>query len=234
MFYYLYEIRNNLNGKIYIGVHKTKRMDDGYMGSGKVIQSAIEKYGIENFTKVILETFESAEAMYAREKEVVNDKFLLREDVYNLRCGGHGGFDHMIKSGNWGPFLNIGKTLSSDHIQKMVDTKSDRRKKGAYVTQDEENSVRMTQNNPMKREDCKIKVSEALKSYVKTDEHKTNISTSMIGVNKGKKHLNRKKRDPVVTRIVVCPHCGKSGGIHGMTRWHFDNCKEQRQVDVRG
>jgi hypothetical protein len=97
MFYYLYEIRNNLNGKIYVGVHKTKKIDDGYMGSGKVIKRAIEKYGIDNFTKVILETFENAEAMYAREKAVVTDEFLLREDVYNLRRGGSGGFDYINK-----------------------------------------------------------------------------------------------------------------------------------------
>lgn len=95
MFYYLYEIRNNLNDKIYVGVHKTKDMNDGYMGSGKVIIRAIEKHGIDNFTKVILEAFENEEAMYAREKFVVNNEFLSRENVYNIRRGGFGGFDYI-------------------------------------------------------------------------------------------------------------------------------------------
>ena len=99
MFYILYEIRNNLNGKIYVGVHKTKDINDGYMGSGKVIRSAIAKHGITNFTKVVLEQFENAAAMYAREKEVVTDEFLLREDTYNLRRGGTGGFDYINKTG---------------------------------------------------------------------------------------------------------------------------------------
>ena len=97
MFYYLYQITNKVNGKIYVGVHKTQNLDDGYMGSGKRIQYAFEKYGIDSFEKVILETFENAEAMYAREKEVVNEEFLLREDVYNLRRGGNGGFDYINK-----------------------------------------------------------------------------------------------------------------------------------------
>lgn len=74
-------------------------MDDGYMGSGKVIKRAIEKHGIDNFTKVILETFDNAEDMYAREKEVVTEEFLNREDVYNLRRGGHGGFEYINKKG---------------------------------------------------------------------------------------------------------------------------------------
>ena len=95
MHYYLYEIRNNINGKIYIGVHKTEVIDDGYMGSGKVIKRAIEKYGIENFTKTILETFDSSESMFACEKEIDTDEFLLREDTYNLRRGGTGGFDYV-------------------------------------------------------------------------------------------------------------------------------------------
>ena len=79
MKYYLYQIRNNLNNKIYVGVHKTANLNDGYMGSGKIIRSAIAKHGIDNFTKVILEFFENAELMYAREKEIVTDEFLLRE-----------------------------------------------------------------------------------------------------------------------------------------------------------
>lgn len=95
MFYYLYQITNLVNNKIYVGVHKTKNINDGYMGSGKVIKDAIAKHGIDNFRKDILEHFDNSDAMYAREKEIVSSEFLLREDVYNLRRGGNGGFDHI-------------------------------------------------------------------------------------------------------------------------------------------
>jgi hypothetical protein len=94
---YLYKITNLINNKIYIGVHRTDNINDGYMGSGKVIRSAIEKYGIENFRKDILEFFDTYENALAKEKEVVTDEFLLREDVYNLRRGGSGGFDYINK-----------------------------------------------------------------------------------------------------------------------------------------
>lgn len=99
MHYYLYQVTNNLNGKIYVGVHKTEDTGDDYMGSGKVICSAIKKYGIDNFTKVILETFPTSEEMFKREKEVVTEEFLLRPDTYNIRRGGNGGFDFINKNG---------------------------------------------------------------------------------------------------------------------------------------
>lgn len=95
MFYYLYEIKNLTNNKIYIGVHKTKNMDDGYMGSGADLCRAIKEEGSENFIKTIHETFESSKAMYLREEEVVNAEFLARDDVYNKRRGGFGGFDYI-------------------------------------------------------------------------------------------------------------------------------------------
>jgi len=93
MFYYLYEIRNLINDKIYVGVHKTKNLNDGYMGSGSEILSEIKTLGEEHFAKTILEFFDTPERMYAREREVVDILFLSRPDVYNKRRGGTGGFD---------------------------------------------------------------------------------------------------------------------------------------------
>lgn len=89
MIYTIYKITNKINGKIYIGYHGTYNLDDGYMGSGKLIRRAIEKYGIENFTKEILSTHTTKEAAEAEEKRIVDRDFTLREDTYNLSLGGN-------------------------------------------------------------------------------------------------------------------------------------------------
>lgn len=34
-----------------------------------------------------------------------------------------------------------------------------------------------------------------------------------------------KARKPA--QVVSCPHCGKTGEQRGMTRYHFENCKEK-------
>jgi group I intron endonuclease len=109
---YLYQITNLVNRKIYVGVHKTNDIDDGYMGSGKILKHAIAKYGIENFKKDILEFFDTYAEALSREKEIVTDDFLLREDVYNLRCGGQGGFDFINRTGL--SVRNIDKENSKD------------------------------------------------------------------------------------------------------------------------
>ena len=121
MHYYLYKVTNLVNNRFYVGVHKTKEMDDGYMGSGKVIQQAIEKYGIKNFQKEILEVFDNSKAMYDREKEIVTEEFLKTEDVYNLRLGGNGGWDYITKNGlNTTPEIlkKRGESIKKSYIGK--------------------------------------------------------------------------------------------------------------------
>ena len=97
-YYTIYKITNQINGKIYIGSHKTKNLNDSYMGSGKYLKHAQEKHGIENFTKEILFIFDNPEEMYAKEAEIVNEDFLAEENTYNLKVGGFGGWDYANKN----------------------------------------------------------------------------------------------------------------------------------------
>jgi len=91
MFYTIYKITNLINNKYYIGKHQTKKLDDEYLGSGKLIKRAIIKYGLCNFTKEILYVFETEEEMNAKEKELV----VICEQSYNLCDGGNGGFSYI-------------------------------------------------------------------------------------------------------------------------------------------
>jgi group I intron endonuclease len=99
MYYIIYKLTNLINNKIYIGSHKTKNVNDNYMGSGKYLKYAQEKYGVENFKKEILYIFDNAIDMYAKEAEMVNKDFLINENTYNLRIGGAGGWDYVNNSG---------------------------------------------------------------------------------------------------------------------------------------
>ena len=117
MFYTIYEIINLIDGKVYIGKHQTKDLNDGYMGSGKFIKRAIAKYGIENFRKEILFQFDNEVDMNVKEAELVTKEFCLREDTYNLCVGGNGGFSYInlnqIRNG-------FEKTMADEHVKSKT------------------------------------------------------------------------------------------------------------------
>ena len=88
-YYYVYKTVNLVNGKEYIGFHSTDDLDDGYMGSGKLIIQAIEKYGIDNFKKEIIQIFDNKEDAENLERQLVNEEYVKRPDTYNISLGGN-------------------------------------------------------------------------------------------------------------------------------------------------
>lgn len=89
--HYIYKTTCNVTKKWYIGMHSASNLDDGYMGSGKILRYSIRKYGADNHTKEILEYCESREVLVLRETEIVNSELISDGFCMNLKEGGQGG-----------------------------------------------------------------------------------------------------------------------------------------------
>ena len=157
MFYTIYKITNKINNKFYVGMHKTTNLDDGYMGSGKLIQRAIKKHGVENFMKEILHIFDNEVDMRNKEKELV----VLSEESYNLCDGGKGGFGYInrleLNNANKDKeaiYEKVSKSLSGRQAPHVSDLYKERHKKGLmtkyyFGNRDElDSSIQQKANSP--------------------------------------------------------------------------------------
>ena len=96
---FVYHTKNLINGKSYIGVHSTNKLDDGYIGCGiksanqgikkeKGLPQAIKKYGYHNFKREILCFFDTEAEAYLEEGFLADIEWVKRKDTYNLIVGG--------------------------------------------------------------------------------------------------------------------------------------------------
>ena len=94
--HYVYKITRT-DGEYYIGIHSTSNLNDGYFGSGKILRRSIVKHGQSAHIKTILEYLPDRKSLAARELELVNNECLQDPLCMNIRLGGDGGWDHVIK-----------------------------------------------------------------------------------------------------------------------------------------
>ena len=92
MYGYIYKTTNLKNGKVYIGKHKSNKYDSSYLGSGRLLEQAIKKYGKENFSNEVLAVAFSDNELNQKEIYYISSyKAAYGKNCYNIAFGGEGG-----------------------------------------------------------------------------------------------------------------------------------------------
>jgi len=164
---YLYKLTNKINNKIYIGVHRTDKLDDGYMGSGIMLKRAKNKYGIDNFEKNIIKFFDTYKEALDAERIIVNMEFISDSNNYNVREGGFGNC-------KWSPEMII---IMSNTAKELWNNDEHRLKMGK-ITSDPERNIKIGK-----------KVSEWIKMH--PDEHKIRMDKINKNPDKIKKTADK-------------------------------------------
>ena len=119
MTYYVYKITNTINNKIYIGLHKTNNINDGYFGSGSLLKKAIQKYGKINFQLEILYFCNNEQQMLDKERELIREYNSTDKTIgYNIMPG-QGNYSLTEEGRKKISETNKGKKLSQSHIDKL-------------------------------------------------------------------------------------------------------------------
>lgn len=249
-YHYLYRIVNKINHKIYIGVHSTDNLNDKYMGSGKILKKAQEKYGIENFEKEILEFFDNTNDMLIAEAKIVNAEFRNRKDTYNLALGGGSGDTGVYDS------IERSRKISEKNINmaSMIDKNGNVIKVSCDVDYETLELVGLTKNHCVYKntitgeteyasvDDPRIKTGELVgitKGMITVKDKDGNtfsvpkddpryLSGELVGITKGCKqtpesNLKRSLAQKGISKpqtLYICPICGNRTSKTNLIRWH--------------
>lgn len=130
MRYYVYKITNVLNGKEYIGIHKSVNIaTDDYFGSGRLIIRALKKYGRHAFCRTILAEFNTAKEAFDLERELVTENYVTLDTTYNVAIGGIGG----VGNWKWTPERRAKQSIHSTNLAKSI-THEERMRRGKKIS----------------------------------------------------------------------------------------------------
>jgi hypothetical protein len=179
MKYYVYKTINDINGRFYIGVHQSKDIEnDPYFGSGRNLKHAIKKYGKKNFHREILFEFDTSEAAYKKELEIVNPDFLNLYDgiTYNMGEGGNGG--RVYSTPPW-----LGRKHTEEEKHKISESN-----KGKIISEEQREQQSIRQKERMANLDPDVKA-EIYKKMVASSIGRVmseETRKKMSAINKGR------------------------------------------------
>lgn len=166
MYGYIYITTNLIDGKKYIGKHKSSKFEfNKYIGSGKILGQAVLKYGKENFKCELLESVNNVPTICFSEEELNTSEFYYTtlydcvnsDEYYNLIDGGTGGAqvyasltDSEKESRNQRIVLK-NKEWWNSVSQSKVDTRSEKWRETYFSKSDEERRELNMHNSEMQK-----------------------------------------------------------------------------------
>ena len=205
-------------GKWYIGSRTAKgcHPEDGYISSSQLIKPLIKQNPTE-WKREVIKTG-SPEEMIKLETTLLESLDAKHNPMSFNQHNGDGKFTRTgvvvsedtrkkqsesikkVHPNRGKPSPNKGKVASEETRKKQSESKlGKKRKPFTEQTRDNIRQAKLGSNNP---------------SYGKTPSKATR--EKLRQANQGKKET------------FTCPHCGKVGSGGSMTRWHFDNCRENK------
>ena len=205
--YFNYVTTNTINGKQYVGMHKTKNIDDGYLGSGKLLKYSIKKYGKENFIRDIICFCDDCKSAYINESILIIKYDTLYPKGYNLSVTG-------------GPSF-LGHSFSEETLIKLRVPNPKKGQKGPKSDVHKRNIGLSQIGRKLSKESCN-KISNSLKDTLNDPTR-----NGMLGKCHSEKS-NEKNREKALNREKIqCEHCIKIVDKSNFGRWHGDNCKNK-------
>jgi len=192
---YLYVKHHSVTGLKYFGM--TTRTDPiKYLGSGKYWRSHTKKHGVTFVETLWLKLFDT--------QELLTDFALLFSEHWDI-----------ANSNDW---ANLIPENGVGGVRGLVHS--------------DESKLKMSLSKlgiPTKPHsaETKLKMSISHKGKIHSPEHVEKIAATKRGIPQP---IERNLLQSIATKgipkpILMCPHCNKVGGIPGIYRWHFNNCK---------
>lgn len=174
-YHFVYKTTCLINQKEYTGKHTTKKINDNYLGSGKYLQNAINKYGAENFKREIIGFFNTAKEAYEFENLIVTKEYTNRKDTYNIALGGRG-FD-LLKNRDSEAFSKTMSIIAKKYWDSLTPEQKKERNK----------NFKFDATGIKRSEEFKQNASKRLIGHEVSPETRKKISEAKIGksVNKG-------------------------------------------------
>lgn len=203
MIHFIYLTKNLITNEKYIGKHYGE-LDDDYLGSGKILQRAIDKYGKENFQREILYISKNAQENSEKEKEFIKAFNAIKDRTfYNIAEGGDGGdIFHLLP-------VEQQEKIRQEARKRTTGIKNPRY--GVHLTEETKEKIRKNRNT----------------DYMQTIEYKQIMSKAVSGEKNGmfgKHHSEESKQK--MSQAKKGKKLGKeNGNAKGISAYKDQNYK---------